>query len=81
MSQHAVELAQGARQLGVALSEQQQEKLLGYMALLNKWNKAYNLTAVRDPNRSPPQLQQSLRCAVLKSDCGAFAACSSVLHR
>ena len=50
MSQHAVELAQGARQLGVALSEQQQEKLLGYMALLNKWNKAYNLTAVRDPN-------------------------------
>ena len=37
MSQHAVELAQGARQLGVALSEQQQEKLLGYMALLNKW--------------------------------------------
>ena len=50
MSQHAVEPAQGARQLGVALSEQQQEKLLGYMALLNKWNKAYNLTAVRDPN-------------------------------
>ncbi|MEL0166596.1 MAG: 16S rRNA (guanine(527)-N(7))-methyltransferase RsmG [Pseudomonadaceae bacterium] len=50
MSQHAVELAQGAKQLGVALSEQQQEKLLGYMALLNKWNKAYNLTAVRDPN-------------------------------
>lgn len=24
--------------------------LLGYLALLIKWNKAYNLTAVRDPN-------------------------------
>ena len=50
MSQHAVELAQGAKQLGVGLTEQQQDKLLAYMALLNKWNKAYNLTAVRDPN-------------------------------
>jgi 16S rRNA (guanine527-N7)-methyltransferase len=48
--QHAEELTQGARQLGVDLSEVQHEKLLGYLALLIKWNKAYNLTAVRDPD-------------------------------
>lgn len=31
------------------VSEKQREKLLGYVGLLNKWNKAYNLTSVRDP--------------------------------
>jgi 16S rRNA (guanine527-N7)-methyltransferase len=46
--QHAEELSTGARQLGVELSPQQHEQLLGYLALLIKWNKAYNLTAVRD---------------------------------
>jgi len=48
--QHEEELSQGARELGVDLSEVQHEKLLGYLALLIKWNKAYNLTAVRDPD-------------------------------
>ena len=47
---HADELAQGARQLGVELSAEQHEQLLGYLALLIKWNKAYNLTAVRNPD-------------------------------
>lgn len=32
-----------------ALSAAQRESLLAYVALLVKWNKAYNLTAVRDP--------------------------------
>ena len=49
-SQHAEELSTGARQLGVALTETQHAQLLGYLALLIKWNKAYNLTAVRDPD-------------------------------
>lgn len=49
MSDHATQLAEGARQLGIALSDDQAQQLLGYLALLNKWNKAYNLTAVRDP--------------------------------
>ncbi|MFV0447940.1 MAG: 16S rRNA (guanine(527)-N(7))-methyltransferase RsmG [Vibrio sp.] len=31
------------------VSEKQREQLLGYVELLNKWNKAYNLTSVRDP--------------------------------
>ncbi|MFK3974221.1 16S rRNA (guanine(527)-N(7))-methyltransferase RsmG [Pseudomonas sp. NPDC087358] len=48
--QHAEELTNGARELGVDLSDAQQEQLLGYLALLIKWNKAYNLTAVRDPD-------------------------------
>ncbi|MBD9398610.1 16S rRNA (guanine(527)-N(7))-methyltransferase RsmG [Pseudomonas sp. PDM11] len=49
-ARHAEELQQGAHELGVDLTEQQQTQLLGYLALLIKWNKAYNLTAVRDPD-------------------------------
>ena len=53
---HADELAQGAQTLGVALSPLQQEQLLAYLALLIKWNKAYNLTAVRDPDEMVSRL-------------------------
>lgn len=49
-SKHAEELAQGALELGVEVSPKQQQQLLAYLALLIKWNKAYNLTAVRDPD-------------------------------
>lgn len=42
-------LKDGVEQLDLGLSVEQQEKLLDYLALLNKWNKVYNLTAVRDP--------------------------------
>lgn len=49
-ARHAEELSQGALELGVELSAQQHEQLLDYLALLIKWNKAYNLTAVRDPD-------------------------------
>ena len=42
-------LADGGRALGIDLSSAQQQKLLDYVGLLNKWNKAYNLTAVREP--------------------------------
>ncbi len=48
--QHAEELTLGARELGVELTEAQHSQLLGYLSLLIKWNKAYNLTAVRDPD-------------------------------
>ncbi|TEA27470.1 16S rRNA (guanine(527)-N(7))-methyltransferase RsmG [Candidatus Schmidhempelia bombi] len=34
----------------IALSEQQVNLLIDYVNLLAKWNKAYNLTSVRDPN-------------------------------
>ena len=33
------------------VSEQQREQLVGYVELLDKWNKAYNLTSVRDPQQ------------------------------
>ncbi|MFJ4144096.1 16S rRNA (guanine(527)-N(7))-methyltransferase RsmG [Pseudomonas sp. NPDC089734] len=48
--QHAQELSTGARELGVDLSEKQHAQLLAYLELLIKWNKAYNLTAVRNPD-------------------------------
>src|SRR5690606_20513749 len=47
---HADELREGAAELGVALDAHQHEQLLAYLALLIKWNKAYNLTAVRNPD-------------------------------
>ncbi|WP_217521981.1 16S rRNA (guanine(527)-N(7))-methyltransferase RsmG [Vibrio metschnikovii] len=36
-------------QTDLVVSDQQREQLVGYVELLNKWNKAYNLTSVRDP--------------------------------
>ncbi|CSC16792.1 16S rRNA methyltransferase GidB [Vibrio cholerae] len=33
----------------LTVTEQQREQLIGYVQLLDKWNKAYNLTSVRDP--------------------------------
>jgi 16S rRNA (guanine527-N7)-methyltransferase len=43
------ELREGAARLGLALSDRQCERLLAYAALILKWNKVYNLTALRDP--------------------------------
>lgn len=42
------ELTSGSAQLGLELSAEQRQKLLDYVALLQKWNKVYNLTAIRD---------------------------------
>ncbi|UPQ87976.1 16S rRNA (guanine(527)-N(7))-methyltransferase RsmG [Vibrio sinaloensis] len=36
-------------QTELTVSEQQRDQLVGYVAMLDKWNKAYNLTSVRDP--------------------------------
>ena len=44
-------LKQGLVALNISLSDNQQQLLLQYVALLNKWNKVYNLTAVREPER------------------------------
>jgi 16S rRNA (guanine527-N7)-methyltransferase len=42
-------LKQGAQALTLSLDERQFGQLLDYLALIQKWNKVYNLTAVRDP--------------------------------
>lgn len=44
-------LSAGLARMQIALSESQQQQLLDYVALLDKWNKTYNLTAVREPAR------------------------------
>lgn len=42
-------LGSGLEQMGLALNTEQRERLLDYVALLQKWNRVYNLTAVRAP--------------------------------
>jgi len=42
-------LRSGAQALGLALTDAQIQHLLDYAALIQKWNKVYNLTALRDP--------------------------------
>lgn len=45
------QLAAGAAALGLNLPDGAEAKLLAYLALLDKWNRVYNLTAVRDTER------------------------------
>lgn len=51
MSQ-AIQLAQGLAAMGTEFPEGQQQKLLAYLALLEKWNKTFSLTALRDPAKA-----------------------------
>lgn len=44
----AAALRHDARSLGLTLSDGAVDQLLAYLALLRKWNAAYNLTAIRD---------------------------------
>ena len=48
MHHPARQLAAGITALNLDIGEPQQQKLLAYLALLQKWNKTYNLTALRD---------------------------------
>ena len=55
------QLSSGLTQMELTLSSEQQRKLLDYLLLLEKWNKSYNLTAIRDPaNMVSRQLLDSL---------------------
>ena len=51
-------------QAGISLTDHQKNQLVAYVDMLNKWNKAYNLTSVRDPN-------EMLVCRVFR--CRLFA--------
>jgi 16S rRNA (guanine527-N7)-methyltransferase len=45
------ELQRGIAKLEIQLGKNVQDLLLEYLALLHKWNKVYNLTAIRDPQQ------------------------------
>ncbi len=47
----AAKLAQGIALLSLTVPPPTQQRLLDYLALLQKWNKVYNLTAVREAPR------------------------------
>jgi 16S rRNA (guanine527-N7)-methyltransferase len=44
-------LADGIRALGLAVEDATLARLLDYVELLTKWNRTYNLTAIREPER------------------------------
>jgi 16S rRNA (guanine527-N7)-methyltransferase len=67
----ARQLAQGVAQLGLVLPGPAQQSLLDYLALLQKWNKVYNLTAVREAPRMVSQ--HLLDCLAVAPHVGAAA--------
>ena len=42
-------LDEGLDAMGLDLPEEQRQRLIGFLTLLLRWNRTYNLTAVRDP--------------------------------
>ncbi|MCA1978841.1 MAG: 16S rRNA (guanine(527)-N(7))-methyltransferase RsmG [Thiobacillus sp.] len=47
----AAQLSAGVAALGLELPDGAEARLLAYLALLDKWNRVYNLTAVREAER------------------------------
>ena len=47
--QQRAALHEGLEQMGIALSPEQENRLLAYLSLLRRWNRVYNLTAISDP--------------------------------
>jgi len=45
-------LCEGAELMSISISESQVQQLLSYHSLILKWNKVYNLSAIRDPLES-----------------------------
>src|SRR5438067_13622323 len=50
-SVHDIDLSRGLQSLGLSLSDEACAKLRQYIELLAKWNRTYNLTAIREPAR------------------------------
>jgi 16S rRNA (guanine527-N7)-methyltransferase len=69
-------LQAGLDQLGLTLTASQVDQLLAYLDLLQKWNRVYNLTAVREPTEMlTHHLLDSLAAvAPLRRHTGAKAA-------
>ena len=53
-SKHDVLWSKGLQAIDLEINEQQLEKLKQYVDLLSRWNKTYNLTAVRNPAEMIP---------------------------
>jgi 16S rRNA (guanine527-N7)-methyltransferase len=49
-ARHRATLLAAARALGVPVDGGSADRLMGYLALLQQWNRVYNLTALRDPD-------------------------------
>ena len=47
----AEQLQRGLIALGLTLERDTQQRLLDYIALIEKWNRVYNLTAIREPEK------------------------------
>ena len=45
-------MRRGLDRLHIELPEDSVERLLSYVSLLGKWNRVYNLTAIREPGKS-----------------------------
>jgi len=45
-------LCEGAELMNIPLSDKQIQQLLRYLSLIHKWNRIYNLSAIRDPIES-----------------------------
>ena len=88
-------LLQGIQALGLQLDDAQVQRLLQFMELLHKWNKVYNLTALRNPQEmlthhmldslaAVPPLQRHLASLPagqpLRKGSGPIAATSMALH-
>ena len=84
-------LRQGVAALGLTLSDTQIAQLLGYHALIQKWNKVYNLTAIREPGEMlthhlldslaivAPLLRQTSEASISMLDVGAGAGLPGVV--
>lgn len=49
MKSLGIQLENGLAAMGLSINAPVQQKLLAYLALIYKWNKVHNLTAVREP--------------------------------
>jgi 16S rRNA (guanine527-N7)-methyltransferase len=90
-NEYELPLRQGAGALGLTLNDTQIAQLLGYHALIQKWNKVYNLTAIREPGEMlthhlldslaivAPLLRQTQGASVNMLDVGAGAGLPGVV--
>jgi len=85
------QLQDAATALGLSLSTQQERALMMYLEQLQRWNRTYNLTAIRDPQQMlvqhvfdslavvPPLRQHAWRAPVHGLDAGSGAGLPGVV--